>query len=106
MTDEKTIQEAVDRLLRAAPAGSKVILFGSHARGDADARSDVDLLVVEPNVANRIEEMIRLAEVLQPLRLPVDLLVISAERYDYWRDTPNTVYYRAEREGRVYAAFP
>ena len=91
---------------RAAPAGSKVILFGSHARGEADARSDVDPLVIEPKVANRIQEMIRLAEVLQTLRLPVDLLVISAERYDYWRDTPNAVYDRAEPEGRVCAVFP
>ncbi len=91
---------------RRRQRGSKVILIGSHGRGEADARTVVDLLVVEPKVANRIQEMIGLAEVLQPLRLPVDLLVISAERYDYWRDTPNTVYYRAEREGRVYAAFP
>ena len=88
-------------LLEAAP-GSRVILFGSHARGDAEADSDVDFMVVEPQVVNRHAEMVRLAEVLRPLLLPVDVVVVSAERFDYWQDTPNTVIYRAAKEGKVY----
>ena len=31
----------------------RVVLFGSHARGDADPGSDVDLLVVLPEVADK-----------------------------------------------------
>lgn len=88
-------------LLAAAP-GAKVILFGSYARGDARDDSDVDFLVVEPEVTDWLAEMVRLAEVLRPLRLPADVLVVSAERFAYWRDTPNTVMYRAAREGRSY----
>jgi hypothetical protein len=34
--------------------------------------------------------------------MPADVLVVSAERFAYWRDTPNTVMYRAAREGRSY----
>ncbi len=101
MIDEQTITKAANLLLAAAP-GSKVILFGSYARGQADARSDLDFLVVEPEVKNRFDEMVRLSEVLRPLLLPVDVLVVSEEKFDYWRDTPNTVYYRAVKEGRVY----
>ncbi|MCZ6553653.1 MAG: nucleotidyltransferase domain-containing protein [SAR324 cluster bacterium] len=102
MIDKATIDRIVARLLAAAPPGSKVILFGSHARGDADERSDVDLLVIEPKVTNRLEEMVRLRTVLRPLRIPVDLLVASDEQFEYWRDTPNTVFYLAKREGKVY----
>ncbi len=101
MVTRETIEEAARLLLAAAP-GSKVILFGSHARGDAREDSDVDFLVVEPQVKDTWAEMVRLAGVLRPLLLPVDVLVVSAERFDYWRDTPNTVMYRAVREGKVY----
>ena len=31
----------------------RIVLFGSHARGDADPGSDVDLLVVLPEVADK-----------------------------------------------------
>jgi uncharacterized protein len=102
MMDRQTLERAAEMLLEAAPAGSRVILFGSHARGEAGPRSDVDFLVVEPEVTNRMGEMVRLAEVLRPLRVPADVLVTSAERFEYWRDTPNTLIYRAAREGRVY----
>jgi len=101
MIDEKTIRDAVERLLRAAP-GSKVILFGSYARGQASEDSDLDILVVEPHVLNAYEETLRLIEELRPLRIPVDLLVASEEKFAYWRDTPSTVYFRAATEGRVY----
>jgi predicted nucleotidyltransferase len=104
MTDAKLIEEAIQRLLQAAPPGSQVILFGSHARGTADARSDVDLMVVEPTVENRYAEAIRLRDALRPLPIGVDLVVTSYEGFDYWRETPNTLYYTVAKEGRVYGA--
>lgn len=99
--DETMIQKAVNRLLIAAP-GSRVIVFGSQARGDARPDSDVDIMVVEPTVENRYEETVRLYQVLAPLVIAVDLLVVSAERFDYWCDTPNTVIHVAAHEGRTY----
>ena len=101
MIDLPTIQTAVNLLLAAAP-GSKVILFGSYARGEADPRSDLDFLVVEPTVNNRHQEMVRLRQVLRPLHVPVDVHVVSAPLFEAWRDTPNTIIYEAAREGRVY----
>ena len=106
MIPDETIEQAVRHLLTATPQGSKVILFGSHIRGDGDARSDLDLLIVEPQVADRFAEMMRLREILDPLKIPVDLLVTTAERFDYWRDTPNTIYYWAAKEGKVYESLP
>ena len=88
-------------LLRAAP-GAIVILFGSHARGDAGEDSDVDFLVVEPGLSARREEMVRLRDVLRPLRIPADVLVVSRDTYEAWADTPGTVLYEAAKEGRVF----
>lgn len=102
MIASTTIQKAAEVLLAAAPRGSRVILFGSQATGRADARSDVDFLVVEPEVRDRVREMLRLGEALRPLKLPVDLLVLSSEALERWKDTPNSLAHRVTREGKVY----
>ena len=102
MIVKSTIEKATEALLAAAPAGSRVILFGSHAAGRADSRSDVDFLVVEPEVEDRVREMVRLGEVLRPLRVAADLLVWSSAAFERWKDTPNSMAYRVAREGKVY----
>ena len=102
MIDEATIADAVHLLLEAAPAGSEVILFGSHARGDPGPDSDLDFLVIEPEVTSKHNEMVRLRDALRPLRVPADVLVTSRSVFEDWRDTPNNVLYEAWKEGRVF----
>jgi predicted nucleotidyltransferase len=102
MIGERTIRQAAEMLLAAAAPGSRVILFGSYARGQAGPRSDLDFLVVEPGIDSEFDEMVRLGKVLAHLGVAVDVLVASEETFQYWVDTPNTVYHRAAREGRVY----
>jgi len=103
MIDEATIQQAVELLRRAAPSAT-IIVFGSCARGEINEDSDLDVLVVEPKVTSRHEEMVRLSDVLRPLQIPVDVLVASKETFDYWADTPNTIYHEVARQGRVFDA--
>jgi predicted nucleotidyltransferase len=59
MTHEELISEAGRRLAVAAP-GARVVLFGSHARGDAGSESDLDFLVIESKVDSRHKEGARL----------------------------------------------
>jgi len=61
MVDERTVQQIVARIVAAAQP-SRVILFGSYGRGDADSGSDLDIIVIKPHVSNRYEEMIRLRQ--------------------------------------------
>ncbi len=65
--DDKMIQEAVRWLLNAAPEGAKVILSGSHARGDDRHDSEVDFLVIEPVVKDHLSEISRLVDAICPL---------------------------------------
>ena len=95
---ETDIQRAVDVVLCAAP-GSRVIVFGSHARGNAEPDSDLDLLVIEPTVQARREEMVRLSDALRPLGIPADVVVVSRRTFQEWSDTPGTLIYEAAREG-------
>jgi predicted nucleotidyltransferase len=69
--------------------GAEVWLFGSLARGDWDAFSDVDLLAVAPTRALADA----LADALLDARLGDDVLALTCERWDelrrgddpYWR---------------------
>ncbi len=102
--DEATIQEAVRLLLTAAP-GSTVILFGSYARGNPTVNSDLDFLVVEPEAPrSQFDEMVRLREVLRPLRVCADVLVTDRRTFQRRSKAPGTVHYWAAREGRVFNA--
>ncbi len=98
--DEAALREVAERLREAAP-GSTIILFGSHARGDHHPGSDADLLVVEPELKSRREEMVRLLDVLRPLHVPVDVVVASAEIFEKWSEQPGTIYYEARKDGKV-----
>jgi predicted nucleotidyltransferase len=97
--DEDLVVEAVNRILAAAP-GSEVIVFGSRGRGDARESSDLDLLVIEPAVQSEHDEMVRLSDVLRPMRIAVDVIVVSRRLFNEWADTPGTVIYKAAHEGK------
>lgn len=103
IVDEETIRQAAEAILRAAP-GSKVIVFGSYARGQARPDSDLDLMVIEPHFDNFFDETARLRDVIAPYLplISVDLLLTTQEKFEYWRETPNTVFYEADQKGRVY----
>lgn len=103
MTTAEVVDRAGRLLADAAPPESKVILFGSRARGDADADSDFDFLVIEPSVAGKAKEMVRLLAVLEPLRVAADVVVVPREYVEEWADVPGTLIHDAMREGRVLA---
>jgi predicted nucleotidyltransferase len=101
MVAAAVIEDAGRRLADAAGSPVRVILFGSHARGDAGPRSDLDFVVIEPHVASRHAEMVRLRRVLRGMRMPIDVLVYSDEHVADWGDVPGTVLHAALNEGRV-----
>jgi len=100
MISQIQIQQAVDRLVASAQP-SKVILFGSYARGDATESSDLDLMVIEPEVNNQFDEMVRLRNVVGSMSVGVDLLVYSDSEAARRSQVPGTALYWAFKEGRV-----
>lgn len=103
MTSAEVIEEIGVRLARAAPRDSRVVLFGSHARGEADEGSDYDILVIEPEVADAARESVRLRTELGDLLVPIDVVVIDRERARRRASVRGTMVERALREGRVLA---
>ena len=95
------IVEAGAALVAAAPPRSRVILFGSHARGQAGADSDLDFLVIEPAVERTGAESVRLRRALSGIAAAIDVVVLSEEIAQRRAKVPGTMVDRALREGRV-----
>jgi predicted nucleotidyltransferase len=101
VVDDPTLAEITRRLIETYEP-ERVYLFGSHARGTADADSDYDLLVVVPDdVPPALRRSTRAYEALWGLSTSGDILVWThtafAERLHLRASLPSTV----EREGRL-----
>ena len=93
----------LDRIVASivdAVAPEKIILFGSTARGDAHADSDVDLLVVKDQCRRR-ETAARIYSSLPRPRPAVDVVVVWPEDLVRHRDSHWLVIAPALREGRT-----
>ena len=100
MLNEETLQQAVDRIVDAAQP-NRVIVFGSYGRGDATEDSDLDLMVITPEVKDKYAEMSRLHRIVGSVGASVDLLVYSEREYQRRSQVPGTVLFWARKEGRA-----
>lgn len=97
---QKKIREMVRRIVRQFTP-EKIILFGSHARGNAGPDSDVDLLIVMPVTGSKREKAIEIGVALHDIRVPKDLIVVTPEEFEWRKDTIGTIEWPAWREGKV-----
>jgi predicted nucleotidyltransferase len=98
--DKRTLQEATRRLVNGF-SPQRIILFGSQARGTADARSDVDLLVVLPVHGRRRRLIVEMDRALNGLGIARDIVVLTPREFERDRAIPGTVARPAAAEGRV-----
>jgi len=99
-------QEKVDLAVKTAVETvqpSRVIIFGSWARGQAKWDSDVDLAVVLPDSAESV-----LAEIRQRLRrelsevpMTIDLVLATEGHLAQFRESVNSIYYNIVKDGKV-----
>ncbi|NGZ06947.1 MAG: nucleotidyltransferase domain-containing protein [Magnetococcales bacterium] len=93
------------RAIVATVQPEQIILFGSHARGDATLESDVDLLVVEAEpfttARSRFQEIARLERAMGTIPVATDILVYSLDEVEQLKSSRNHVVARALREGKV-----
>jgi predicted nucleotidyltransferase len=101
--EKQAVKELVDELKKLYGDNlSRVILYGSKARGDATEDSDIDILVVLKNIQNFSLERKKVKEISWRLSYKYDLLltVIIRSEQEYMRkDTPLLM--NIEKEGIV-----
>lgn len=101
MLDAAQITQAAERVAKAASRPATVIVFGSYARGDASEASDLDLLVIEPELPDKAGEYLRLKAALGRVGVGVDLLLFARPDFERRSQVPGTLPYWAKKEGRV-----
>jgi predicted nucleotidyltransferase len=95
-----TIQEMVGRIVaRFAP--EKIILFGSQARDTAGPHSDVDLLVVMECPGSTRQQVVEIRKALADIAAPKDVVVVTPEYFERYRNVVGTVVWPAVREGKL-----
>ena len=101
---EELLREMTAKIVREVNP-RKVVLFGSHAKGDARPDSDLDFLVIEDGPFNaqrsRRAEMARLWMLFPDVRIPIDFLVYSSEEVAKLVTSQNHVIHHAMSDGRV-----
>ncbi|HEX2867350.1 MAG TPA: nucleotidyltransferase domain-containing protein [Ignavibacteriales bacterium] len=100
MLSEDTISFIKSRLLENFQL-DKIILFGSQARGDADDKSDIDLLVLTPEIKNRRRLMLEIDRKLKGLGFARDIVVLKDDEFERDKLIPGTIARYAFLEGRV-----
>jgi uncharacterized protein len=103
VTTADIIDEIRLRIARAVPADSRIVLFGSRARDEADDGSDYDVLVIEPAVEDSVREAVRLRQELEDVLAPIDVVVVDRDLARRRAAVRGTLVERALREGRVLA---
>jgi uncharacterized protein len=97
----ESIHLIAQRLASVAGSPSKVILFGSYARGEANEESDVDLLVLQNDFSDRAQEYLKLAREAHLMDPKVEVILMKNEDYAWKSLVGGTLPYWASKEGLV-----
>jgi predicted nucleotidyltransferase len=100
MVSDEVLDEVKQRLVDGFHP-DKIILFGFQARGSADDRSDVNILVVCEISNGRRALRLAMDRALWGLRLARDIVVLTPEEFERDRHIPRTIARPASLEGKV-----
>src|SRR5882757_10799098 len=101
--DRLQIYDAIRQTVQSCLPGSRILLFGSRARGDEDRHSDYDLLIITPDTftpqqkihwSNRLD-----CAIVKAIKAPIDLLLNSEEEISQKMELPGHIIRTAIREG-------
>lgn len=94
------IERAVAQIVRRFRP-EKVILFGSHVRGNVTPESDIDLLVIMDYEGSKLDKMVELRGALSGVTIPIDILLTTPEDFAWRKEIVGTLEWPAFREGKV-----
>jgi predicted nucleotidyltransferase len=92
----------ITRRLAESIHPERIYLFGSHATGNADDDSDVDLLIVVPDTnQSRHDLALKGRANMRDLIIPMDLVVCTQSEIEKWKNVKCTLIYTVMRKGKL-----
>jgi len=79
----------------------KIILFGSRARGDYKEDSDWDILIVTRQKLDKRTKLNFWREIYRRLEFPADIIIVSKETFEKYKNDYGFIYAYALEEGIV-----
>jgi predicted nucleotidyltransferase len=98
--EQETVREIVNRV-RTVSEPDRIILFGSAAAGRMTRDSDIDLLVLQKRPLDARGESVRIRRALGAIGYPVDVIVMSTERFEETKDVIGGIAFPANKYGKV-----
>ena len=83
MITERQVADLV-RILVENVKPEKVILFGSYAKGNPSADSDLDIAIIKDSSLPAYKRSIEIRRHLRGLKFPIDLFVFTKEEFKSW----------------------
>ena len=97
--DQRILDAIVERIVQTVQP-EKIILFGSAARGEMNRHSDVDILVVKD--ASDLRDLTgEIYHSLYGVGAAVDIIMVTPDDVERYKDSHPLVIKPALREGRV-----
>jgi len=95
----RVLEEAVRRIVDEADP-ERIILFGSGARGELRPGSDLDLLVIKGGEYDYHRTITEIYAALAKLDTPVDVVLVTPEQAERYRNSFCLVIHPAMKEGK------
>lgn len=100
MASFETIKAITERIADSCHP-QQIVLFGSHARGNATEESDIDLLVVMESNLPPHKRNIALKRLFPRRTFSLDAFVYTPQEFLKYKDIPGTLAYTASHDGTL-----
>jgi predicted nucleotidyltransferase len=103
MNQNLSIMDKIVTLITSKLSPEKIILFGSYARGNNNAKSDIDILILIKNLENerKVTGALYKALLREDISIPVDFLAMDYDKYNEFKNKIGYIYKTIDMEGKI-----
>ena len=100
MIEESAINEVINKIITGYHP-EKIILFGSYARNEQTADSDLDLLIVKDTDQSPVQRQRSVRSLFDKQQFPMDILVYTPAEFDKQKNWLNNIINIAVKTGKL-----